>query len=80
MANDTTSELNAPLPRIPRMMTIRQVASTGILPETALRTMVKDGTIPAVFAGCKAFMSSVFSYGKSQGYVKENPCSGALCP
>ena len=51
MANDTTSELNAPLPRIPRMMTIRQVASTGILPETALRTMVKDGTIPAVFAG-----------------------------
>lgn len=23
-------------------------------------------------------MSSVFSYGKSQGYIKENPCSGAL--
>jgi hypothetical protein len=39
------------------MMTIRQVASTGILPETALRTMVKDGTIPAVFAGCKAFIN-----------------------
>ena len=57
MTKDTTSELNAPLPRIPRMMTIRQVASTGILPETALRTMVKDGTIPAVFAGCKAFIN-----------------------
>ena len=57
MTNDTTSELNAPLPRIPSMMTIRQVASTGILPETALRTMVKDGTIPAVFAGCKAFIN-----------------------
>ena len=57
MTKDTTSELNAPLPRIPRMMTIRQVASTGILPETALRTMVKDGTIHAVFAGCKAFIN-----------------------
>ena len=26
----------------------------------------------------RTVMSSVFSYGKSQGYVKENPCSGAL--
>jgi integrase len=26
----------------------------------------------------RTVMSSVFSYGKSQGYIKENPCSGAL--
>ena len=44
-------------PRIPRMMTIRQVAATGILPEAALRRLVKDGTIPAIYSGTKAFIN-----------------------
>lgn len=45
------------LPRIPKMMTIRQVAATGILPEAALRRMVKDKTIPAIYSGTKAFIN-----------------------
>ena len=44
-------------PRIPKMMTIRQAAATGILPEAALRRMVKDGTIPAIYSGTKAFIN-----------------------
>lgn len=43
--------------RIPTMMTIRQAAATGILPEAALRRMVKDGTIPALYSGTKAFIN-----------------------
>ena len=44
-------------PRIPRMMTIRQIAATGILPEAALRRLVKDGTIPALYSGSKALIN-----------------------
>jgi len=43
--------------RIPKMVTIRQAAATGILPEAALRRMVKDGTIPAIYSGTKAFLN-----------------------
>lgn len=39
------------------MMTIRQAAATGILPEAALRRLVKDGTIPAIYSGTKAFIN-----------------------
>ena len=44
-------------PKIPTMMTIRQVAATGVLPEAALRRLVKDGTIPAIYSGTKAFIN-----------------------
>ena len=44
-------------PNIPTMVTIRQAASTGILPESALRRMVKDGTIPVIYSGNKAFLN-----------------------
>lgn len=44
-------------PRIPTMMTIRQAAATGILPEAALRRMVKNKTIPAIYSGTKAFIN-----------------------
>lgn len=44
-------------PNIPTMVTIRQAAATGILPEAALRRMVKDGTIPVIFSGNKAFIN-----------------------
>lgn len=41
----------------PRMMTIREIAATGLLPENALRTMIKSGTIPAIYSGRKAFIN-----------------------
>lgn len=41
----------------PRMMTIREVAKTGLLPENALRTMVKDGRAPHIMVGNKALVN-----------------------
>lgn len=35
----------------PRMMTIRQTAATGILPEHALRLMLRAGQLPAITVG-----------------------------
>ena len=43
--------------KIPQMMTISQIAATGLLPENALRVMVKNGEIPAVYSGAKAFIN-----------------------
>ncbi|MBP3292434.1 MAG: DNA-binding protein [Clostridia bacterium] len=37
----------------PQMLTIRETARTGILPEAALRTLVKQNRIPGVYVGCK---------------------------
>ncbi len=42
---------------IPKMMTVREVARTGVLPENAIRTMLKNKTIPAVYAGNKALIN-----------------------
>ena len=42
---------------IPRMLTIPQIAKTGLLPEHALRVMVKNGEVPAVYSGAKAFIN-----------------------
>ena len=41
---------------LPRMLTIREIASTGLLPEHALRQLVREGKIPCVFAGRKALI------------------------
>lgn len=41
----------------PRMMTVRQVAKTGILPEHALRMMLKAGKLPAIYVGSKALIN-----------------------
>jgi len=41
----------------PRMMTVREIAATGLLPENALRAMFKTGTIPAIYSGRKAFIN-----------------------
>lgn len=35
----------------PKMLTIRETAKTGILPEYALRTLVKQGKIPGIYVG-----------------------------
>lgn len=42
---------------IPHMMTVREVAKTGVLPENAIRTMLKNKTIPAVYSGNKALIN-----------------------
>lgn len=34
--------------RIPHMMTVRQVAKTGIISEYALRQLVKQGKVPCI--------------------------------
>ena len=41
----------------PRMMTIREIAKTGLLPENALRTMVKNGRAPHIMVGNKALVN-----------------------
>lgn len=37
--------------KIPRMMTIRETARTGILPETALRRLAAENRLPALQVG-----------------------------
>ena len=37
----------------PRMLSIKETARTGILPETALRSLVKQGKIPGIYVGAK---------------------------
>lgn len=42
---------------IPKMMTIREIAKTGLLPENAIRVMLKNGQIQAVYSGKKALIN-----------------------
>ena len=60
--------------KIPKMVTIREAAKTGILPENALRVMVRNGEIPAVYSGKKAFINytNLCVYLESLGVRKEN--------
>jgi len=41
----------------PNMMTVRQVAKTGILSEYALRAMLREGKLPAIYVGNKALIN-----------------------
>nr|WP_294653290.1 hypothetical protein [uncultured Blautia sp.] len=41
----------------PRIMTIREIASTGLLSEHALRLMLKEGKLPAIYIGKKALIN-----------------------
>jgi len=41
----------------PKMMTIRQIANTGILPEHALRMLVKQDRVPYMMVGAKALIN-----------------------
>ena len=43
--------------RPPRMMTPREVARTGILPENAIRAGIKAGWIPHVQCGVKSLIN-----------------------
>lgn len=42
---------------LPKLMTIREVAQTGVIPEFALRRLVKEKKIPCIFSGRKALIS-----------------------
>lgn len=41
----------------PTMMTIREIARTGLMSEHALRMMLKAGKLPAIFIGRKALIN-----------------------
>lgn len=41
----------------PQMLTVRETAKTGILPEHAIRRLLKAGKLPAMFVGSKAFIN-----------------------
>lgn len=41
----------------PNMMTIREIAKTGLLSEHALRIMLKNGKLPAIYIGKKAIIN-----------------------
>lgn len=41
----------------PKMMTIKEIAKTGLLPEHALRQMSKQGKLPAIYVGKKCFVN-----------------------
>ena len=43
--------------KIPKMMTIRECAQTGILPEFAIRRLVKENKIPHIMTGNKALIN-----------------------
>lgn len=42
---------------IPKMISIRQVAATGILSESALRRLGRQGKLPAVYSGNRAYIN-----------------------
>lgn len=42
---------------IPRMMTVREIAATGVLTETAIRRLLREGKLPAIYSGKKAFIN-----------------------
>ena len=37
----------------PSMMTIKRIAKTGLMPENALRQLLKEGKLPVVYIGKK---------------------------
>lgn len=42
---------------MPKMMTVCQIAATGLLPESAIRRLLHEKKIPAVYSGKKAFIN-----------------------
>jgi len=41
----------------PTMLTVRQIARKGLLPEHALRLMLKDNRLPVIYIGKKAMVN-----------------------
>lgn len=42
---------------LPRMMSIKEVAKTGLLPEYSLRLLLKQGKLPCIMIGNKALVN-----------------------
>ena len=42
---------------LPRMMSIREVAQTGVMSEYALRLLLKQGKLPCIMIGNKALVN-----------------------
>jgi hypothetical protein len=64
----------------PKMMTVREVARTGLLPEHALRLMLKAGRLPAIQVGNKAlinFNKLVEQLASLEGNMNEGDKNGA---
>lgn len=55
----------------PKFMTVKEIAKTGPLPETALRRMLKAGQLPAVYSGRKALIN----YSMLCNYLNSLPIS-----
>lgn len=55
MNNSFIDYTNKPI--IPRMMTIREVANTGLLTEYTLRALVKQNKVPYVRANTKVLIN-----------------------
>ena len=41
----------------PRLMTIREIAKTGLMSEHALRLLLKQGKLPAIYINSKALVN-----------------------
>jgi hypothetical protein len=41
----------------PKLMTIREIARTGLMTEHALRLLLKQGKLPAIYIGAKALVN-----------------------
>ena len=52
-----STEKTSPAHPMPHMMTIRQVAETGVMSESTLRILLKQKRIPAVYVGNKALIN-----------------------
>lgn len=42
---------------IPKMLTVKQVAATGVLPEHTIGVLLKQGKLPAVYSGTTAYIN-----------------------
>jgi hypothetical protein len=55
--NERKPDMENKTNKIPKMMTVRQVVATGLLPESAIRRLLKEKKIAAVYSGKKAFIN-----------------------
>ena len=52
-----STDRTSPAYPMPHMMTIRQVADTGVMPESTLRVLLKQKRLPAIYVGNKALIN-----------------------
>ena len=41
----------------PKLMTVRQIAQTGVIPEGALRRLIKQGVVKPLYSGNRALIN-----------------------